>query len=70
MLIQTLADNSFNVINVDLRGNGLSDKPHSLEAYQNNAELKDVKELMKHLGFNKYHVVGYSRGRCEAAHFR
>jgi len=62
VLIQTLADNGFKVINVDLRGNGLSDKPHALEAYQNNAELKDVMALMKHLGFSKYHVVGYSRG--------
>lgn len=62
VLIQTLADNGFKVINVDLRGNGLSDKPHSLEAYEDNAELKDVMALMKHLGFKKYHVVGYSRG--------
>lgn len=62
VLIQTLAENGFKVINLDLRGNGLSDKPHSLEAYQNNAELRDVMALMKHLGFKKYHVVGYSRG--------
>lgn len=62
LLIQTLAENGFKVINVDLRGNGLSDKPHSLEAYQDNAELKDVMALMQHLGFEKYHVVGYSRG--------
>lgn len=62
VLIQTLSENGFKVINIDLRGNGLSDKPHSLEAYQNNAELRDVMELMKYLGFKKYHVVGYSRG--------
>lgn len=61
-LIPALVDNGFEVITLDLRGNGLSDKPHSLEAYQDNAEIRDVMALMKHLGFKKYDVVGYSRG--------
>ena len=59
---QALADAGFNVITLDLRGNGQSDKPHSAEAYQNNAEVKDVMALMKHLGLTNYDVVGYSRG--------
>ncbi|WP_435357227.1 alpha/beta fold hydrolase [Emticicia sp. SJ17W-69] len=61
-LIPALVKEGFTVITLDLRGNGLSDKPHSLEAYENNAEIKDVMALMKHLGFKKYDVVGYSRG--------
>lgn len=59
---QALADAGFKVITLDLRGNGLSDKPHSAEAYRNNAELKDVMALAKHLGLTHYDVVGYSRG--------
>jgi pimeloyl-ACP methyl ester carboxylesterase len=59
---QALVDAGFKVVTLDLRGNGLSDKPHSAEAYQDNAELKDVMALMKHLGLTKYDVVGYSRG--------
>lgn len=59
---QALADAGFKVVTLDLRGNGQSDKPHSAEAYQNNAEVKDVMGLMKHLGLNTYDVVGYSRG--------
>ena len=59
---QALADAGFKVVSLDLRGNGQSDKPHTAEAYQNNAELKDVMALMKHLGLTNYDVVGYSRG--------
>lgn len=59
---QALADAGFKVITLDLRGNGLSDKPHSAEAYRDNAELKDVMALVKHLGLTNYDVVGYSRG--------
>jgi pimeloyl-ACP methyl ester carboxylesterase len=59
---QALADAGFKVVTLDLRGNGRSDKPHTAEAYSNNAELKDVMALMKHLGLTQYDVVGYSRG--------
>ncbi len=59
---QALADAGFKVITLDLRGNGLSDKPHTAEAYERNAELKDVMSLMKFLGVDTYDVVGYSRG--------
>lgn len=59
---QALLDAGFKVVTIDLRGNGLSDKPHTAEAYQDNAELKDVVALMKHLGLTNYDVVGYSRG--------
>ena len=59
---QALADAGFKVITLDLRGNGQSDKPHTAESYQHNAEVKDVMALMKHLGLTNYDVVGYSRG--------
>ncbi len=59
---QALADAGFKVVMLDLRGNGLSDKPHTAEAYRDNTELKDVVALMKHLGLKNYDVVGYSRG--------
>ena len=59
---QALVEAGFKVITLDLRGNGLSDKPHTAEAYERNAELKDVMSLMKFLGVGTYDVVGYSRG--------
>ena len=59
---QALADAGFKVVTLDLRGNGRSDKPHTAEAYRNDAELTDVMALMKHLGLTNYDVVGYSRG--------
>ncbi|GAB3541056.1 alpha/beta fold hydrolase [Spirosoma fluminis] len=59
---QALADAGFEVVTLDLRGNGQSDRPHEAKAYEDNAELKDVMALMKHLGLTNYDVVGYSRG--------
>ncbi|MEP6683380.1 MAG: alpha/beta hydrolase, partial [Parafilimonas sp.] len=50
------------VILMDLRGNGKSGKPHNDEAYEYDAETKDIMLLMKNLNINKYDVVGYSRG--------
>lgn len=64
---QALADAGFKVVTLDLRGNGLSDRPHAAEAYKDNAELRDVIGLMKHLGLTTYDVVGYSRGAILAA---
>jgi len=50
------------VILIDLRGNGKSGKPHNEDAYQYDAEIKDIMLLMKHLNIYTYDVVGYSRG--------
>lgn len=61
-LYDSLLANGFKVIMPDLRGNGLSDKPHVPEAYANDAEAKDLIGLLKHLGIKKYAAVGYSRG--------
>src|SRR5205814_9009637 len=50
------------VILIDLRGNGKSGRPHNEEAYQYDAETKDIMLLIKSLNINKYDVLGYSRG--------
>ena len=44
---KALVDAGFKVITLDLRGNGQSDKPHVLSAYQNDAEVRDVMGLME-----------------------
>ena len=61
-LKKDLIDNGYRVIIPDLRGNGDSDKPQDDAAYENDAEVRDIKLLMKHLGIKKYKAVGYSRG--------
>ncbi len=57
-----LLDAGYKVISLDMRGNGKSDKPHTDEAYANDAEAKDIMGLAKKLGIKNYDVVGYSRG--------
>ncbi len=51
----------FKVIALDLRGHGLSDKPHTPEMYGTEM-VKDIIRLMDHLEIGKAHVVGYSMG--------
>ena len=60
-LKQDLLDKGYRVIVPDLRGNGDSDKPQDKEAYENDAEVKDLKLLMNHLNIQSYKAVGYSR---------
>ena len=57
----------FKVITLDQRGNGLSDKPHKPEAYEKDAEARDIMGLADKLGIKKYSVVGYSRGSIIAS---
>jgi len=61
-IYDSLIAGGFKVIIADLRGNGLSDKPHEPEAYANDAEAKDLVGLLKYLGIKEYEAVGYSRG--------
>ncbi len=49
------------VVSLDMRGHGRSGKPHRTTAY-GAAMLKDVVELLDHLGLARAHVVGYSLG--------
>lgn len=62
MVFNKLQENGFMVITLDQRGNGKSGKPHTPEAYANDAEAKDLIGLMRFLGLKKYALVGYSRG--------
>lgn len=59
---KALQEEGYKVITLDMRGNGRSGKPHTVEAYANDAEAKDIMGLAGFLGINKYNVVGYSRG--------
>lgn len=59
-VISELAED-YQVITLDNRGHGRSDKPHDPEAY--GTELcADVIRLMDHLNIEKAHVLGYSMG--------
>lgn len=58
----------FQVIAIDIRGHGRSDKPHDVKSY--GLELSgDVVRLMRHLGIPKAHIVGYSMGALVALDF-
>ncbi|WP_421830360.1 alpha/beta fold hydrolase [Larkinella sp.] len=62
VLRQALLDAGYKVVQLDLRGNGMSDKPHTVEAYRNDAEARDIMGLMNFLKLKNYDAVGYSRG--------
>jgi len=51
----------YQVITFDVRGHGLTDRPHEPEKY--GLEIaRDVVRLLDHLDIEKAHVVGYSMG--------
>ena len=58
-VIPLLAD-AFTVIAPDLRGYGQSDKPPS--GYDKRTMARDVRELVRGLGFERVSVVGHDRG--------
>lgn len=66
-LYAELTGAGFKVVTLDLRGNGRSGKPHDPEAYANDAESMDIMILADRLGFEGYHVIGYSRGAIIAS---
>ena len=59
-IIGRLAE-EFQVIAVDQRGHGMSDKPHDPASYGERMAL-DVVDLLDHLRLQQAHVVGYSMG--------
>lgn len=61
-LYNDLLKQNYQVILLDMRGNGKSGKPHNAAAYANDAEPKDIMGLMDLLKISKYAAVGYSRG--------
>lgn len=54
--------NEYQMILVDLIGHGQSDKPYSPEPYTLPMLLRHLHELIHHLGFTKYCLLGYSMG--------
>ncbi|MXV52866.1 alpha/beta fold hydrolase [Pedobacter sp. HMF7647] len=66
-LYNSLLENGYQVISLDLRGNGKSGKPSSLNGYQHDSEAKDVMLLAKKLALKQYDLIGYSRGSIIAA---
>jgi len=58
----------FRVIAIDLRGHGLSDKPHTSEAYGLEM-VEDIAALMDELGIQSAHLAGYSLGGSLALKF-
>jgi pimeloyl-ACP methyl ester carboxylesterase len=51
----------YRVITFDLRGHGLSDKPHAPEAYGIEM-VEDVRRVMDACGIERAHIAGYSLG--------
>ncbi len=59
-IVKGLSD-TFQVIAIDIRGHGKSDKPHDRSSYGMNM-VEDPIRLLDHLKIRKAHVVGYSMG--------
>ena len=59
-VVKGLSD-AYQVIALDNRGHGQSEKPHNPAAYGKEM-VDDVIRLMDHLNISKAHIVGYSRG--------
>jgi pimeloyl-ACP methyl ester carboxylesterase len=62
ILYRDLLNAGYKVVILDMRGNGKSGKPHDLNAYENDAEAKDIMQLMDLLKIKQYSAIGYSRG--------
>ncbi len=50
------------VIALDVRGHGESDKPHDRDAYNEGELAWDIERLLDHLGHEQADVMGYSMG--------
>lgn len=66
-LVDSLLMAGFQVVTLDTRGNGQSDHPNTPEAYENDAEARDIIGLMAFLKAKRYDILGYSRGAILAA---
>lgn len=67
-ILDRLLDEGYRVVAVDARGHGLSDKPHELAAYENDAVTKDAVALLDELDIDRCMVVGFSMGARTALH--
>lgn len=57
-----LADAGFYVVMLDNRGHGQSQKLYDTTDYNLNVMAEDAYNLMQHLGFDEFDVMGYSMG--------
>ncbi len=58
----------FQVIGLDFRGHGRSDKPHDARSYGTAMVAGDVTGLLDHLGLDRVDLVAYSIGTAIALH--
>ena len=59
---ERIAAEGFRVIMPDLRAHGLSGKPHDPAKYPQGVLVRDVKELIAHLGLTDFDLGGFSLG--------
>jgi pimeloyl-ACP methyl ester carboxylesterase len=59
---ETLTQAGFQVIGLDCRGHGYSDKPHDVAAYAVETMAGDVARLLDHLDLRSAAYLGYSMG--------
>lgn len=52
----------YQLIMIDARGHGESDKPHDVESYDLKLRVADVTSVLDKLGIDKAHFLGYSMG--------
>lgn len=57
-----IAAEGFRVILPDLRAHGLSGKPHGADHYPHLVLVRDLKELVAHLGLGEFDLGGFSLG--------
>jgi pimeloyl-ACP methyl ester carboxylesterase len=57
-----IASEGFRVIMPDLRGHGLSGKPHEPEYYPRGILARDLRELLEQLGLGEFDLGGFSLG--------
>lgn len=60
--VAPLLAQDFTVICPDLRGYGESDKPTGVSSYSFRKMARDPLNLMRHLGFDRFHLAGHDRG--------
>jgi pimeloyl-ACP methyl ester carboxylesterase len=65
--VEALTWAGYQVITLDNRGHGQSDKPHDPEVYYPNQMAEDAVALLDHLGIERAAVLGYSMGARIAA---
>jgi pimeloyl-ACP methyl ester carboxylesterase len=61
-IVDRLTAAGYDVVALDARGHGRSDKPHEPERYGEAAMARDVSALVDHLGWDSFQLVGYSMG--------